>query len=156
MGQARRFTQLDFTSAYHQMRIRKGNKWKTAFRTRYRHFKYQVMPFELTNASATFQGYINKILAEKLDVFVIVYLDDILIYTEDESKSHVQAVRWVLDQLRKFLLYANLKKCRFYQEEVRFLGYIVSLQGICMKDERIKAVEQWPKPKSVRDIQIFL
>ena len=69
------------------------------------------MPFGLTNAPATFQGYINKILAEKLDVFVIVYLDDIFIYTEDESKGHVQAVGWDLDQLRKFSLYANLKKC---------------------------------------------
>ena len=85
------------------------------------------MLFGLSNAPATFQGYINKILAEKLDVFVIVYLDDILIYTEDQSESHIQAVRWVLDQLRKFLLYANLKKCQFYQKEVRFLGYIVSL-----------------------------
>ena len=114
------------------------------------------MPFGLTNALATFQGYINKILAEKLDVFVIVYLDDILIYTEDESEGHVQAVRWVLNQLRKFSLYANLKKCQFYQEEVWFLGYIVSLQGFCMEDERIKAVKQWPEPKSVRDIQVFL
>ena len=110
------------------------------------------MPFGLTNAPATFQGYINKILAEKLDVFVIVYLDDILIYTEDESEGHVQAVHWVLDQLRKFSLYANLKKCQFHQEEVRFLGYIVSLRGIRMEDERIRAVEQWPEPKSVRDI----
>ena len=134
------------------MRIREGDEWKTAFRTRYGHFEYQVMPFGLTNAPATFQGYINKILAEKLDVFVIVYLDDILIYTEDESEGHVQAVRWVLDQLRKFSLYANLKKCRFHQEEVRFLGYIVSLRGICMEDEKIRAVEQWPEPKSVRDI----
>ena len=76
------------------------------------------MPFGLTNAPATFQGYINKILAEKLDVFVIVYLDDILIYTKDKSKDHVQAVRWVVDQLRKFSLYANLKKYWFHQEEV--------------------------------------
>ena len=94
----------------------------------------------------------NKILAEKLDVFVIVYLDNILIYTKDESKAHVQAVHWVLDQLRKFLLYTNLKKCWFHQEKIQFLGYIVSLQGICMEDERIKAVEQWPKLKSIRDI----
>ena len=100
------------------MRICERDEWKTAFWTRYGHFEYQVMLFGLTNAPATFQGYINKILAEKLDVFVIVYLDDIFIYTEDESKGHVQAVHWVLDQLRKFLLYANLKKCRFYQEEV--------------------------------------
>ena len=72
------------------------------------------MPFGLTNAPTTFQGYINKILAEKLDVFVIVYLDDILIYTKNESKGHVQAVYWVLDQLRKFSLYANLNKCQFH------------------------------------------
>ena len=156
LGRARRFTQLDLTSAYHRMRICKGDEWKTAFRTRYGHFEYQVMPFGLTNAPATFQGYINKILAEKLDVFVIVYLDDILIYTEDESKGHVQAVHWVLDQLRKFSLYANLKKCRFHQEEVRFLGYIVSSRGIRMEDERIRAVKQWPEPKLVRDIQVFL
>ena len=92
MGRAKQFTQLDLTSAYHQMRIREGDEWKTAFRTRYSHFEYQVMPFGLFNALASFQGYINKILAEKLDVFVIVYLDDILIYTEDESQGHVEAV----------------------------------------------------------------
>ncbi len=97
LGQAWRFTQLDLTNAYHQMRIKKEDKWKTAFRTRYSHFEYQVMPFGLTNAPATFQGYINKILAEKLDVFVIVYLDDILIDTENEGEEHVQAVWWVLD-----------------------------------------------------------
>ena len=113
------------------------------------------MPFGLTNAPASFQEYINKILAEKLDIFVIVYLDDILIYTDDD-KSHVTAVRWVLEQLRKFSLFANLKKCRFHQEEVRFLGYVVSSKGIRMEDERIEAVKQWPEPQSVRDIQVFL
>ncbi len=98
------------------------------------------MLFGLTNASATFQGYINKILAEKLDVFVIVYLDDILIYTKNEGEKHIQAVWWVLDQLRKYSLYANLKKCRFHHDEVRVLGYIVSHQGIQMEKEQIKAV----------------
>ena len=98
----------------------------------------------------------HMILAEKLDVFVIVYLDNILIYTESEGKEHVEAVWWVLDQLQKHLLYANLKKCRFHQEEVRFLGYIVSHQGIRMEEERIKAVRDWPEPQSVRDIQVFL
>ena len=114
------------------------------------------MPFGLTNAPATFQGYINKILTKNLDVFVIVYLDDIFIYTKDQCKSHVQAVRWVLNQLRKFSLYANPKKCQFHQKDDQFLGYIVSLQGICMEDERIRAVKQWPEPKSVKDIQVFL
>ena len=75
------------------MRIKEGDEWKTAFRTKYRYFKYQVMPFGLSNAPASFQGYINKILAEKLDVFVIVYLDDILIYTEDQDQGHIEAVR---------------------------------------------------------------
>ncbi len=83
LGRAKRFTQLDLTNAYHRMRIREDDEWKTAFRTRYCHFKYQVMPFGLSNAPASFKRYINKILAEKLDIFLIEYLDDILIYTED-------------------------------------------------------------------------
>ena len=93
------------------MRFHKEDEWKTAFRTRYGHFEYQVMPFSLTNAVVSFQGYINKILAEKFDIFVIVYLDDILIYTDDDGDRHVTAIRWMLKQLRKFLLFANLKKC---------------------------------------------
>ena len=107
------------------------------------------MSFGLTNAPASFQSYINKILVEKLDIFVIVYLDDILIYTEDDGNGHVAAVQWVLEQLKKFLLYANLKKCQFHQNEVRFLGYVVSSKGIRMEDERIKAVKHWPEPQSV-------
>ena len=83
LGQAKRFTQLDFTNAYYWIRIYEVDEWKTAFRTQYRHLKYQVMLFGLSNTLTIFQGYINKILAEKLDVFVIVYLDNILIYTED-------------------------------------------------------------------------
>ena len=92
LGRAKRFTQLDLTSAYHRMRIKEGDEWKTAFRTRYGHFEYQVMPFGLSNAPASFQGYINKILAEKLDIFVIVYLDDILIYIEDPGQGHMEVV----------------------------------------------------------------
>ena len=138
------------------MRIKKGDEKKTAFWTRYGHFEYQVIPFGLSNIPASFQGYINKILAEKLNIFVIVYLDDIFIYTEDQSQGHVEAVRWVLDLLRKNGLFANLKKCRFHKDEVRFLGYVVSSQGIRMEDERIEAVKNWPEPKSVQDIQVFI
>ena len=107
------------------------------------------MPFGLSNAPASFQGYINKILAEKLDIFVIVYLDDILIYTEDQRRGHVEAVQWVLDLFKKNGLFANLKKCRFYKDEVRFLGYVVLSQGIRIEDERIEAVRNWPEPKLV-------
>ncbi len=114
------------------------------------------MPFGLSNAPVSFQGYINKILAEKLDVFVIVYLDDILIYTDDPGQANVDAVRWILDILRKNGLFANLKKCRFHKHKVRFLGYLVLTHGVRMEDERIEAVKNWPEPKSVRDIQVFL
>ena len=84
---------MDLTSTYYQMRIKEGNKWKMAFRTRYGHFKYQIMPFGLSNAPASFQSYINKILAEKPNIFVIVYLDNIFIYTKDLGQSHVEAMR---------------------------------------------------------------
>ena len=93
------------------MRIKKDNEWKTAFHTQYSHFEYQVMPFRLSNVLASFQGHINKILAEKLSIFVIVYLDDILIYTKDPGQSQIEDVRWVLYVLRRHRLFANLKKC---------------------------------------------
>ena len=93
LRQAKSFTQLDLNSAYHRMRIKEGDKWKTVFKMRYGHFKYQVMLFELSNAPPSFQGYINQIQAKKLDVFIIVYLDDILIYIKDKGQAHVNAVR---------------------------------------------------------------
>ncbi len=114
------------------------------------------MPFGLSNAPASFQSYINKILAEKLDIFVVVYLDNILIYIEDPRQPHVEAVRWVLEQLRIPGLYANLKKCRFHEEEVRFLDFVILAQSIRIEEERIEAVKTWPEPQSVRDIQVFL
>ena len=114
------------------------------------------MLFGLFNASATFQGYINKILAEKLDIFVIVYLDDILIYTKDPRQPHIKAIHWILDQLRKHSLFANLKKCWFHQNEVRFLGYVVLSKRISIEAERIEVIKDWSKFKSVQDIQVFL
>ena len=92
LGRAKQFTQLDLTNAYHWMRICEGDEWKTAFKTRYNYFEYQVMSFGLFNAPANFQGYVNKILAEKLDIFVVVYLNDILIYTKNLKEPHVEAV----------------------------------------------------------------
>ena len=114
------------------------------------------MPFGLSNALATFQRYIIKILAEKLDIFVIVYLDGILIYTKDPGQPHVEAVYWILDQLQKYSFFANLKKCHFHQDKVCFLGYVVLSKGINMEAKKIEVVKDWPEPKSVRDIQVFL
>ena len=112
--------------------------------------------FGLSNALASFQGYINKILAEKLNIFVIVYLDDIFISTEDQRQVHVEAVRWMLDLLRKNGLFVNLKKCRFYKDKMQILGYVVSSQNIRMEDKRIEAVKNWPEPKLMRNIQVFI
>ena len=134
LGRAKHFTQLDLTSAYYQMRIKKSNKWKTAFKIKYGHFKYQVKPFRLLNTPASFQDYINKILVKKLNVFVIVYLNDILIYTKDSSQAYVNTVCWVLNELRKHGFFAKLKKCWFYKNEVRFLRYVVSAHKVQIKD----------------------
>lgn len=99
LERAKQFTKLDLTSVYYCMRIKGGDKYKAAFRTQYGYFEYQVMLFGRYNAPASFQRYINKILAEKLNVFVIVYMDDILIYTEDPRNANIDAVWWVLDIL---------------------------------------------------------
>ena len=96
------------------MRIREGDEWKTAFTIWYSYFKYQVMLFGSSNTPASFKGYINRILEKKLDAFVIIYLDDILIYTEDKCQSSVESVQWVLDPPRKNGFFANFKKCRFH------------------------------------------
>ena len=114
------------------------------------------MLFGLTNVPASFQRYINKIFVDKLDIFVIMYLDDILIYTVANRDGHVAVVQWVPEQLRKFLLFTNLKKCQFHQEEVWFLSYVVSSKGIRMEDKRIEVVKQWLEPQLVWDIQVFL
>ena len=114
LGRAKHFTQLDLINTYYRMRIWKGDEWKIAFQIQYGYFEYQVMFFGLSNALASFQGYVNKILAEKLDVFIIVYLDNILIYIKDASQGHVEAVSWILEELRKYGLFANLKKCCFH------------------------------------------
>ena len=114
------------------------------------------MPFGLTNAFVSFERLINKILAEMLNIFVIIYLDNILIDTDDDGNTHVVAIRWVPEQRRKFSLYVNLNKCRFYQEEVCFLGYVISLREIYIEDKKIEAVKQCFKTQSVQDIQVFL
>ena len=110
------------------------------------------MPFSLSNAPAIFQGYINKILAEKLDIFVVIYLDNILIYTKNPRQPYIEVVRWILNQFRKYSLFVNLKKCWFYQDEIRFLGYVVLSKEISMKVDKMEAIKDWLEPKSVQDI----
>ena len=110
----------------------------------------------LSNPPASFQRYINKILAEKLDIFIIIYFNDILIYTEDPGQAYVNAVWWVFKELRKNGLFANLKKCRFHKDKIRFLGYVVSAQEVKIVKNRIDAVNNWPEPKFICDIQVFL
>lgn len=95
-------------------------------------------------------------MAEKLDIFEIVFLEDIFIYIENPIQNYKIAVRWILDILRKHTFFVNFKKCYFYKDRACFLGYIILAQGIKMEDKRIEAVKNWPKPKSVRDIQVFL
>ena len=108
--------------------------------------------FGLANALGSFQDYVNKILAEKLDIIVIVYLNDLFIYTEDLGKSHVKEIQWILEVLKKYGLYANLKRCHFYHDKVRFLDFVISMDGIKMEEERINAVKKWYQPKAVQNI----
>lgn len=154
---ARYYTVLDLKDAYYRLRIRAGDEWKTAFRTRYGHFEYLVMPFGMANAPATFQAYINKALAGLLDTICVVYLDDILIYTHsDNLETHWRAVRAVLDRLRQNDLYANASKCKFAEKKVEFLGFIVNTEGVSADPSRIETIQSWPKPTSLRELQVFL
>ena len=137
------------------MRIRKGNEWKTAFRTRYGLFEYLVMPFSLCNAPASFQAYINEALAGLVDVICIVYLNDIMIYLKNKDE-HPQHVRIVLKRLRKYRIYCNLKKCKFLTTEVEFLRFMISTKGVFMDPTWVNTITKWLEPTSYRDLQVFL
>ena len=123
---ATRFTRLDIRDAFNRLRIAEGDEWKTAFRTRYGHFEYLVMPFGLCNAPASFQSYINDALYEYLDDFCITYMDDVLVYSKGTLEEHIQQVRKVLQRLHERELYVKLEKCEFHVQETRFLGFITS------------------------------
>lgn len=152
---ARIFSQLDLTSGYHQVRVRAGDEPKTAFRTRHGTFEYTVVPFGLCNAPSTFANFMNSVLAPFLDTFVIVYLDDILIFsrTEEEHREHVHLV---LDTLNKHGLVANPKKCKFHQRSIEFLGYTVSDKGVHTAADKIEAIRSWPTPTSISSLRRFL
>jgi len=153
--QAKYFTKLDLRGAYNLVRIAYGEEWKTAFRTRYGHFEYLVMPFGLANAPASFQGLINDTLRPFLDRFATAYLDDIMIYsnTLEEHKEHV---RQVLARLRSKNLFVKLEKCQFHTDTTEFLGFIISPKGISMDPKKVEAITSWPTPTCQRDVMSFL
>ena len=152
---AKYFTKLDLRSSYNLIIIKEGDEYKTAFRTKYGHYEYLVMPFGLKNAPATFQSFINSILRPYLEKCVILYLDDILIYSKDVEEHHNQ-VRNVLQTLINNNLYAKLEKCEFDQNKVEFLGYILSGDGVSTDPKKIKSVEEWPRPENLKDVQRFI
>jgi Reverse transcriptase (RNA-dependent DNA polymerase) len=139
LSRAKRFTKFDLYNAYYYIRIKREDEWKTAFRTRYNHFEYTVIPFSLTNASTTFQSYINEALRGYLDIFYIIYLDDIIVYLErvEDYKKHV---RKVLERLRQYNLYTKLLKYLFFIKELEFLSYIIEILDISMDYRKIATI----------------
>src|SRR4030095_9490131 len=128
---------------------------KTAFRTRYGHFEYLVMPFGLANAPATFQNMINDILRDLLDQGGVAYLDDILIYSESEEE-HITLVSEVLQRLEQYSLAVSADKCAFHEKKVDFLGYVVSDKGFEMSTEKLDTIREWKLPETVREVQAFI
>jgi hypothetical protein len=131
LNNAKVFSKLDLLDAYYWIQIKEEDEWKTAFQTCYGHYEFLVMPMGLTNALATFQSYINNALQGYVNDFCIVYLDDILIYSQSEEE-YTQHLEKVMEHLRQSKLYANPKKCSFFQDKIKFLGYLVNAEGICM------------------------
>jgi hypothetical protein len=152
---AKYFSKIDLYSGYHQIRIKESDIHKTAFRTRYGHYEFLVLPFGLTNAPATFMTLMNDIFREYLDKFVVVYLDDILIYSRTKEE-HLQHVRIVLSTLRKHKLYAKLKKCELAQQQVEYTGHFISGEGISVDPRKVDTIKNWPAPTNVSEVRSFL
>jgi hypothetical protein len=155
MKGASKFSKIDLRSGYHQLKIRESDIPKTAFRTRYGLYEYTVMSFELTNAPAYFMYLMNKVFMEYLDKFVVVFIDDILIFlkTEEEHEKHL---RIVLEKLRSNQLYTKFSKCVFWLTEVAFLGHVISAGGISVDPSKVKDVLNWMPPTNASEIRSFL
>ena len=149
------FSKIDLRSGYHQLRIKDADVHKTAFRTRYGHYEFLVMPFELTNAPAAFMDLMNRVFRPYVDQFVVVFINDILVYSKDRE-SHDTHLQVVLETLRKEQLYAKLSKCEFWMNEVSFPGHIVSKEGIRVDPKKIEVVVEWKPPRNVIEVRTFL
>nr|AAN04909.1 Putative polyprotein [Oryza sativa Japonica Group] len=149
------FSKIDLRSGYHQLRICEEDIPKTAFTTRYGLYEFTVMSFGLTNAPAFFMNLMNKVFMEYLDKFVVVFIDDILIYSQSEE-DHQHHLRLVLGKLREHQLYAKLSKCEFWLPEVKFLGHVISAKGVAVDPETVTAVTDWKQPKTVTQVRSFL
>ncbi|KAL4023300.1 hypothetical protein IC575_017052 [Cucumis melo] len=149
------FSKIDLRSGYHQLRIRDGDIPKTAFRSRYGHYEFVVMSFGLTNAPAVFMDLMNRVFKDFLDSFVIVFIDDILIYSKTEAE-HEEHLHQVLETLRANKLYAKFSKCEFWLRKVTFLGHVVSSEGVSVDPAKTEAVTNWPRPSTVSEIRSFL
>ncbi|KAL5612469.1 uncharacterized protein BROUX77_002625 [Berkeleyomyces rouxiae] len=149
------FTKLDLRAAYHLIRIKKGDEYKTAFRTRYGIFEYNVMPFGLTNAPATCQKYVSEVLSEYLDIFCVCYLDDILVFSLNQEEHDVH-VRKVLLKLAQASLFVKGEKCEFDKTETTFVGFVISADALKMDPAKVAAVREWEAPRTVKGVQSFL
>ena len=148
MRRARVYFKIDLHTSYHQLRIRETDIPKTMFRPRYGHFEFTVMPFRLTNAPTTFMDLMHKVFQPYLDQFFVVFVDDILIYSQSEEE-HENHLRVVLQLLRNNQLYAKFSRCKFWLTEVRFLGHVVSASGVLVDPEKVEAAMSWERMKSV-------
>ncbi|KAI3727526.1 hypothetical protein L6452_16142 [Arctium lappa] len=149
------FSKIDLRSGYHQVKVREEDFPKSAFRTRYGYYEFLVMPFGLTNAPAVFMDLMNRVCRPFLDKSVIVFIDDILVYSKSELE-HEQHLREVLDVLRKERLYAKFSKCDFWLEEVQFLGHVVTRDGVKVGPSKIEAMMNWEPPNNPTEIRSFL
>ena len=155
VGGAKYFSTLDLKDGYHHIRMREKDIEKTAFRTRYGQFEYLVTPFGLTGAPGCFQTLMNNIFRPHIDEFVLVYIDDILVYSKTKEE-HLEHLEIALKLLREHEVYCKLSKCHFFQKEVEYLGHIISEEGIKVNPKKVSAVLDWESPKNVKQIQSFL